>query len=103
MRSKLIKTILILLAAAYVIAGIRLAEDYGLGWDEPVSRLNGVITYRYVAQGDQALYGFRDRFYGPAFEVILYVFEKVTGTADPYALFALRHSITFILFFISVV
>lgn len=103
MRSKLIKTILILLVAAYVIAGIRLAEDYGLGWDEPVSRLNGVITYRYVTQGDQALYGFRDRFYGPAFEVILYVFEKVTGTADPYALFALRHSITFILFFISVV
>lgn len=103
MRLKHINVMLVLLAAAYFIVGIRLAGDYGLGWDEPVSRLNGIITYRFVTEGDQALIGFRDRFYGPAFEVVMYVFEKTTGTADPYAILALRHTATFILFFISVI
>ncbi|MCL4199847.1 hypothetical protein KJZ67_00715 [Patescibacteria group bacterium] len=103
MRLKHINVMLVLLAAAYFIAGIRLADDYGLGWDEPVSRFNGIITYRFVTEGDQTLIGFRDRFYGPAFEVVMYVFEKATGTSDPYAIFALRHTATFILFFISVI
>lgn len=103
MRLKHIKTILVLLMVAYFIAGLRIAGDYGLGWDEPVSRLNGMLTYRYVAEGDLTLQGFRDRFYGPAFEVVLYTLEKVSGTADPFALFTLRHAATFVLFFISVV
>jgi hypothetical protein len=103
MLSKHISALLILLAAVFLVLGIRLADDYGLGWDEPVARMGGIITHRYVVEGDQALVTYRDRYYGPAFEGILYALEKITGTTDPYTIFALRHTATFFLFFISVI
>lgn len=103
MLSKHIRVLLILFAAIFLVVGICLADHYGLGWDEPVARMGGMVTYRYIMQGDPTLTEYRDRYYGPAFEVVLYALEKVTGTTDPYAIFALRHTATFLLFFVSVV
>jgi hypothetical protein len=103
MRLKRISALLILLATIFLMLGIRLADDYGLGWDEPVARMGGITTYRYVVDGDQTLIEYRDRYYGPAFEVMLYALEKMIGTTDPYTIFVIRHTATFLLFFVSVI
>lgn len=39
----------------YFFVGILIFRDYGISWDEPISRNNGLVAYRYVFEGDSFL------------------------------------------------
>jgi hypothetical protein len=86
----------------FVIVGFIRAPDYGLGWDEPVSRQSGMITHQYVVHGDITLFSYKDRYYGTGFEWPMYALERFSGLSDPFDVFVLRHRVTFVIFAVAV-
>ncbi|MGB3112585.1 MAG: hypothetical protein WBB84_06420 [Candidatus Omnitrophota bacterium] len=97
------RIIVILFFAVFLCVGLFIYRDYGISWDELVSRNNGLLTYKYVFQGDQELLTYRDRYYGTAFEVFLILVEKLIGFDDPRGIFLMRHLTTFLLFYLSTI
>src|SRR3989344_1565268 len=95
-----------LLAACFFIAffllGLSVFRDYGVSWDEPRNRENGLMAFNYVAQGAREIFGYFARDYGTAFELPLVMIERVFKVSDPYRIFQMRHFFTFLLFFVSV-
>ncbi|MFQ5952552.1 MAG: STT3 domain-containing protein, partial [Candidatus Omnitrophota bacterium] len=87
----------------FLCVGLIAFKDYGISWDELVSRNNGLLTYKYVFEGDQELLTYRDRYYGTAFETLLLMIEKAIGFDDPRGIFLFRHLATFLLFYASVI
>lgn len=87
---------------AYFMVGVLIFSNYGISWDEPISRMNGEVAYGYVFQNDQRLIAYHDRHYGTAFELPLVIFEKVLAVKTTHAAYLLRHFLTFLLFFGSV-
>lgn len=73
-------------------------KEYGLSWDEPVQRRTGSISYNYIFEKNQELFSWKDRDYGVAFELPLYMVEKVLKQKDRYDIFCTRHLITHIFF-----
>jgi len=97
------KIVVCLFFAAYLFIGISIFKDYGISWDEHVSRMNGVITVKYVVERDQTLFTYRDRYYGTAFETLLVAMEGFLNlTENPRAIFFMRHLVTFLFFYLSV-
>ncbi len=95
------KVIFIAFFFLYFIIGILIFRDYGLSWDEPISRLNGIRAYEYVFEGSERIFDYRDRYYGTLFELPLYALEKLLAINNPLFIFQVRHLLTFILFYIS--
>ena len=56
--------------AVYLFIGISIFKDYGISWDEPTSRNNGLIATRYAVHGDRELLTYVDKYYGTAFEIL---------------------------------
>jgi hypothetical protein len=85
--------------------GIAVYRDYGLSWDEPISRdNNGVPNYKFLIQLKQAtILGTGEKYHGPAFEIVLILMEKAFRLEDPREIYLARHLATFLLFFASVV
>src|SRR3989344_7406710 len=96
-----------LLAACFFVAffllGLSVFRDYGVSWDEPRNRENGLMAFNYAVHGDRKLFSYFDRDYGTAFELPLIAVEKLAGIIDPPRIFQMRHLLTFLLFFLSVV
>ncbi|MGB2661335.1 MAG: hypothetical protein WBD04_02990 [Candidatus Omnitrophota bacterium] len=97
------RIIVILFFAAALCAGIITFRDYGISWDELVSRDNGRLTYEYVFEGNQELLSYNDRYYGTAFELSLFLLEKACGLEDSRQVFFLRHLATFLLFWVGAI
>lgn len=87
----------------YFLIGMVIVRDYGLSWDEPISRLNGIKAYRYVFENDQSIFSYRDKYYGTAFELPLYALERWTGITDSEQIFFWRHTLTFFVFYVGVI
>lgn len=102
MRWKPIDSALLCAWILFVVVGLVLAPDYGLGWDEPINRQYGQVSYQYVAHDNRALFSYKDRYYGVAFEWPMYMLEKLIGVVDPFDVFVLRHRVTFIIFAVAV-
>ena len=66
----------------YLVLGLSIFNDYGLSCDEPTNRSNGALTAAYVLSGNQALFSWRDCFYGTFFESIL----VIPGGGQSYSL-----------------
>src|SRR5688572_31512923 len=93
----------VLAFAAFLIAGIAVHGDYGLSWDEAISRELGVRTWEYVsavAAGKPASWSAISRGvtaeYGQLFETILYGIEKAYGLEDSSSVYRMRHLVTFL-------
>ena len=99
----------LLLFIVYVSRGIFVFRDYGISWDEPVSRLNGYVNLKYLAgllgliQEPEwlaripALADWHDRDYGVAFEAPLAFLEVVLGyDGPPHEAYQFRHLVTFL-------
>ena len=95
------RILVVLFFAAILCIGICVYKDYGISWDELVSRNNGLLTYKYVFEGDQEILTYRDRYYGTAFELLLLIAEKPFDFKDPRDIFFFRHLATFFLFWIA--
>lgn len=92
----------ILLFAFYFLLGVFIFRHYGLSWDEPTSRNNGLIAYQYITKQNSDLLTYQDRDYGTAFELPLVMVEKAVGLTSAQQIYYLRHFLTFLLFFINV-
>ncbi len=92
----------------YLGIGCSIYTDYGISWDEPQSRMNGEVNLKYVSQhlapswsvgkfnNTPDLQQWVDRDYGVAFELPLYIIEKLAKPLDDRNAFLLRHLITFL-------
>jgi len=89
----------LLFFAGLLVLGILIFRDYGLSWDEPVSRSIGETSARFVTQGDQTLFASDYLYTGPIFEIICYALESVLGLdKDAHSIYFLRHLLTFLCF-----
>jgi len=80
---KLSKNILIpLFFITYLISGLIIASDYGISWDEPISRINGIVSVNYVFSGDDYLFDYIDKDYGVIIEMPLVLAERYLGFLD---------------------
>jgi len=89
--------------AVFLAVGLSIVKDYGVSWDGPLQRMTGLITYNYITEGDQSLFFHRDRFYGMVFELFLVSLEKMFGLNDIRPVYLMRHTVTFLVFYISVI
>ena len=97
------KLYVILFFLLFFIIGVLVFRDYGISWDETISRNNGAISYNYTVYGDKYLLNYTDRSYGVAFELPLYTLEKILNLQDSRDIFLMRHFLTFLVFFIGVI
>lgn len=99
-----------------LLVGVLIFRDYGMSFDEPVSRDNGGISLRYVLerlypsliQSDPILKdiaiplnSYRDRDYGVAFDMPVFAIERLLSFNDSSEQFYLRHLLTFFVFWLS--
>jgi hypothetical protein len=88
---------------ALLVLGLLIFRDYGVSLDEECSRLqNGLVNYRYVLHGDKALCECSEKYHGPAFEFVLIVLERRLGLKDTRSIYLMRHLVTFLVFYLSV-
>ena len=76
--------------------GLIVYDDFGVSWDETISRQNGLLTLRYVLDHDPTLLTYQDRYYGTFFETLLVSIEHLTSQTDPQAILLTRHLVTFL-------
>jgi len=89
--------------AVFLCLGLSIFKDYGISWDEPRSRYNGVVAAKYIIKQDKELLNYPDRYYGTAFETFLVGIEGVLNlTKNSRATYLMRHLLTFLLFFCGV-
>ncbi|WP_188557739.1 hypothetical protein [Hymenobacter glacieicola] len=88
-----------------VLLGVALHRDYGVGWDEQLDRLNGIINAKYVALRLAPELARRqptfaeipdmsensDADHGVLYQLPLVVLEKVAGAEDSRDVYFLRH------------
>ena len=89
--------------AAFLCIGISVFEDYGISWDEHISRNRGIMALKYVLERDQKLLTNRTKYYGTAFEILLADIERILYLRKGLrARFFMRHLVTFLLFYTGV-
>ena len=103
--------------ALLLLVGLLIVGDYGISFDEPVSRNNGGISLRYVIERlnlpifqadpilglqNTPLMQYHDRDYGVSFDLPAFLIERLFSLDDSRDQYLLRHSLTFLAFFIAV-
>ncbi len=92
----------LLICALFLLAGVFLSDDYGIGFDEQQRRQNAVANLNYIL-GKSDLDGlppYPDRVFGVSFELPLLLAERALGLEDYYSIHRLRLILTH-LFFIA--
>ncbi|TGE05618.1 ArnT family glycosyltransferase [Hymenobacter fodinae] len=93
-----------------VLLGLGLYRNYGVGWDEQIDRLNGIINAKYVAMqlapelakrqptfaAIPNLYGSQDTDHGVFYQLPLVVLEKVARVEDSRDVYFLRHLVVWL-------
>ncbi|MDD5291674.1 MAG: glycosyltransferase family 39 protein [Candidatus Omnitrophica bacterium] len=89
---------------AYLGIGVSVFGDYGVSWDENLSKRNGVVALNYIFTGSEELFAHPERYHGPTFEMFLVIAGRIINPFGSIRLlYLLRHLFTFILYFIGVV
>jgi hypothetical protein len=103
---------------SFFLTGILTFPDYGISFDEPVSRTNGGISLRYVLDRLQAplflndailalqnipLMQYQDRDYGVSFDMPAFFIERLLSLNDSRSQYLLRHLLTFVVFFLGAI
>lgn len=103
---------------SFFLLGVLTFSDYGISFDEPVSRNNGGISLRYVLERLQVpifrndevlasqnipLMQYQDRDYGVSFDMPAFFIERLLSLNDSRSQYLLRHFLTFLVFFLGVV
>jgi len=90
-----------LLFLVYLLIGLSIFDDYGISWDEPSNRMQGIVSYNYLFNNDKHLLNYKNNEYGVAFHLPLVIIEKILNLKDSREIYLLRHLLTFISFYIS--
>lgn len=97
---------------AFLAIGLNIYFDYGVSWDEPVSRNNGMVSLKYVGEyvapdfieRDNTLKQYPplgeyfDKDYGVAFDLPLALLERLLALNDSTIIYLFRHLVTFLVF-----
>ena len=83
-----------------LVAGIVAHRDYGLHWDSWSQYEVGKLNYEFITGQSSALKEYPYRYYGPAFEVLLYT---LTNRMPVREMFFTQHLINFFFFFIGLI
>ncbi len=99
--------------AVYFITGLCLYRNFGVSFDEPLQRLQGMVSGNYVIDRlfpgaapipGISLQSFANKQYGVAFDMPAYWLELwLHLDADSPAIYYLRHFLTFAVFFVGVI
>lgn len=114
--NKVIHTGIFSFFAVYLILGLLIYKDYGISWDEHINRINGGVAAIEIVRKLNLLDKFdfshysipkfseyKDRDYGVFFEMILVGFEKIMKLEKKKDIYYMRHLMTFLLFYVSVI
>lgn len=80
----------VLIFGAFLI-GLSHYGDYGVAWDENDQRHIGRVNYQYVFEGNPEFQTFKDKDYGPVYEMALFAIEKKLDIQDSRDLYRFRH------------
>ncbi|GAB3827170.1 hypothetical protein [Hymenobacter jeollabukensis] len=97
---------------AVLLLGLLLHRDYGVSWDEPVDRLNGMVNAKYVAeklapavarrQDNYALIPdlatYPDQDHGVVFELPSILLQKLLRLEEPQQVYWTRHLLIYLLY-----
>lgn len=95
-----------------LLLGLLLYKDYGVSWDEPVDRTNGMVSAKYVASliapewtdaqagfsSTPDIHGYRENDHGVMFEMPLAFLDQSIGISDSRTYYLLRHFMVFLVF-----
>lgn len=84
----------------FLVLGLLVYQQYGLAWDEPLQVNIGRTNWNYIKNHNPKFLTFNDRYYGPAYELILL---RLTYNADTRQMYLDRHLYNFLFFFAGVV
>ena len=87
-----------LACALFLLAGVAVLDDYGVGPDTGIQRDIARINLDYVMGQSDDLLDAKDRVYGIAVEVPLLWAERALGLQDSRTVYLLRHLLTHLLF-----
>ncbi len=90
---------------AYLTFGLVSIDQYGISYDEEAQRYNnGYYNYFFITGQDKDLLRTgNEKYHGPAFEVTLVFIEKALGLTDKRQIYLARHTVNFLVFFLSLV
>jgi hypothetical protein len=97
------KLLVALFFGAYLVLGLVVCQDYGVPWDDPRQREIGLLNCQYIEGTNQKLLSFKDKYYGPWFEMALVSVEKLARFDTSRKSYLSRHLMTFLLFFIGLI
>jgi hypothetical protein len=96
---KIIISIYIILS---FIVGLSTFKDYGVSWDEPMQRATAQHNFNYLFNQDNRLESWTDKDYGIAFELPIYILEKIFGwkksSDNQQNVYFYRHLSTYVFF-----
>ena len=109
------KPVVFLFFFSVLLLGIFIHRDYGVSADERISRVNAAVTAKYLltrfapakAAADTSLkyipelHTWKDRDYGIAFEIPVFLLEKVLRLKDLRDIHFLHHLCIFLMFWVS--
>ncbi len=95
-----------------LLLGLGCYRDYGVPWDEPVDRTNGLVNAKYVGglvapewtsrqlnfASTPDLHGYSENGHGPLFTMPLALVEQVIGIRDSRTVYLWRHFAVFLVF-----
>lgn len=76
-------------------------QSYGIAWDEPLQRKDGLPNFNYMFHGDQSLFKEETDNHGAGFEIFLLLFEKGLKISEPRAIYINRHIVTHVFYLLS--
>lgn len=98
-RRRVAALLLLAVLAAPLAIGVATFGDYGMAWDEHIQRALGRQAWRYVFEDRPGYLYSHDRFYGVAYEMTLFGFERALGLgADTRPVYLMRHLVNFAVF-----
>jgi hypothetical protein len=91
----------ICLLLGYLIAGLWIAPQYGVNWDDPAQRDNGLCNIEYYRGNKTPLKNTDDKYHGPAFEIILVLTEKGLHLDNEHDIYLMRHVMVCLFYFFT--
>ena len=85
----------------FLLAGIAVLDDYGIGWDEHIQRGFAEENLDYILGNRDAFEERHDTFYGATFDLPLLLVERVLRLEDSRSSYLSRHLLTHLFFLIG--
>lgn len=90
----------IVMVFVLIFTGLQLYDDFGIHWDTEAQIEIGRENVTYIRERNASFYEFDNRYYGPAFEMFLFI---VTEELPEQQVFLIRHLLTYLWFVAGVI